>query len=138
MEHFSMSERKTLTIGCKMPSGLLLEMGDPANKDDYKSVQLNGANQGEYRGRNENGKIFHSTTEQGFGLTKVDSEFWAAWCKRYTVNSKKWLRDGVLFVADSPDEARGKAADQAEVKTGFEQLDPDKLPAGISNRPAGE
>jgi hypothetical protein len=132
-----MSERKTLTIGCKLPSGLRLELGN-AQDSNYKLVDLNGANQGEYRGRNENGKIFHSTTEQGFGLTKVDSDFWEAWKKRYAVNATKWLRDGVLFVAESPDEAKGIAADQSEVATGFEQLNPDKLPAGIQNRPAGE
>lgn len=125
-----MSERKTLTIGCKLPSGLRMELGS-AHDANYKFVDLNGANQGEYRGRNENGKIFHSTTEQGFGLTKVDSEFWEAWKKRYEVNSKRWIRDGVLFVADGTDEARGMAADQSEVTTGFEQIDPDKLPAGL-------
>ncbi len=126
-----MSERKTLTIGCKLPAGLLLEMGDPLDKSNYTSVRLHGANQGEYRGRNEQGKIFHSTTEQGFGLTKVDSDFWGAWCKKYEINSKRWLRDGVLFVAEDSDEAKGIAADQSGVVTGYEQRDPDKLPDGL-------
>lgn len=127
-----MTERKLLTIGCKLPSGLLMQIGNPQDAG-YREVKLNGANQGEYRGRNEQGKIFHSTTEQGFGLTKVDSEFWGEWQKRYAVNARKWLKDGVLFVAEDADEARGKAADQSEVATGFEQLNPDKTPAGITS-----
>ncbi len=131
-----MTERKLLTIGCKLPSGLLLEMGDPLDKDNYKSVHLQGANQGEYRGRNEQGKIFHSTTEQGFGLTKVDSDFWGAWCKKYEVNSKRWLRDGVIFIAESTDEARGEAADKVDVVTGYEQRNPDKLPEGLKTATA--
>lgn len=133
-----MSERKTLVIGCKLASGLLLELGNPQDREGYSSVKLNGANQGEYRGRNENGKIFHSTTEQGFGLTKVDSDFWGKWCNRYKTNSARWLKEGVLFVSDSGNETevKAQAADLSDVRTGFEQLDPDKLPGGLKSAAA--
>jgi hypothetical protein len=132
-----MSERKTLTIGCKLPSGLKLEIGKP-HDPGYKSAELNGANQGKYTGRADSGRIFVPTTEHGYGLTQIDSELWGEWKKRHKVNAEKWLRDGVLFVVEDKASAQAAAADGAEVVTGFEQLNPDKLPQGLENRAAGE
>lgn len=129
-----MSERKMLTIGCKLPSGLIMEAGKPG-ESNYTQVQLNGANQGEYVGRQESGKIFIPKTEQGYGLTQVDSEFFAAWRKQYKVNAERWIREGIIFVVEDKASAQAAAADNVEVKTGYEQLNPDKTP-GISSASA--
>lgn len=126
-----------LVIGCKLPSGLKLEIGKP-HDPGYRSVDLKGANHGEYQGRADSGRIFVPKTEQGFGLTRVPADLWEEWKKRHKVNATRWLRDGVLFVAEDGESARAMAADHAEVTTGFEQLNPDKLPSGITERPASE
>jgi hypothetical protein len=134
-----MSERKTLTIGCKLPSGLLMELGSPQD-GNYKSLQLNGANQGDFHGRNETGKIFIPKTLNGYGLTEVDSEFFEAWKKKYRINAERWLKEGVLFVASDGASAKANAADNTEVTTGYEQIDPDKSPLakGLETKPASE
>lgn len=126
-----------LVIGCKLPSGLKLEIGKPHDAG-YRSLDLAGANQGEYQGRADSGRIFVPKTEHGYGLTRVPADLWEEWKKRHKVNATRWLRDGVLFVAEDRDSASAAAADGADVATGFEQLNPDKLPQGISERPATE
>lgn len=133
-----MSERKTLTIGCKLPSGLLMQLGNPQD-GNYAEVQLNGANQGDYIGRNEAGKIFIPKTENGYGLTQVDSEFFNKWRAKFKVNAERWLKEGILFVVEDKASAQAAAADGSDVRTGFEQIDPDKaLPKGLETKPAGE
>jgi hypothetical protein len=45
-------------VGCKLPNGLIIQMGD-------KTVELKGANSTEIIG--------------GHGITSVDKDFWDAW-----------------------------------------------------------
>jgi hypothetical protein len=131
MEQFHMSERKMLKIGCKLPSGLRLEIGKP-HDSNYRFVELKGANSGNYTGRPESGRIFVPNTVHGFGVTEVDSELWAEWKRTYKVNAARWEKEGVLFVVEDDASVKAAAADGANVKTGFEQLNPDKMPGGLT------
>lgn len=65
----------------------------------------------------------------GYLLSPVDEEHWKAWI---AANGKLTpVARGLIFAADTADATRGKAAEQAELRTGFEPMDPAKLPAGL-------
>lgn len=106
---------QTVTVGCKLPNGLILEMGKPGDSN-YTQVVLKGANQANLVG--------------GYGLTSnVSKEFMAVWLK-----SHSWLpavRDGLVFVEDNEANATALALDGEKLKTGFERLDPTKMPEGL-------
>lgn len=101
---------KTVTVGCKLPNGLLCEMGKFGD-EDYKSVRLNGANTANVHG--------------GFGLTEgVDESFWAAWRKKHS--RLTFVQKGLVFAVGDIASARDHAIDLSAVKTGLEPLDPMK------------
>jgi hypothetical protein len=70
----------------------------------------------------------------GYALTKVEADFWDAWCEQN--KDSDLLASGVLFAADSQQEAQAQALDQRKdgVKSGMEQVDPNNLPKGLSMR----
>lgn len=104
----------TVVIACKLPHGLIMEMGKLGNPD-YKSVKLNGAN-GARHGQHV------IVTASGFGLTTVDASFWAAWSKK---NARlEFMTNGSVFAQDSISNASANADANKSVKTGFEALDP--------------
>ena len=87
------------TIHCKLPCGILLELGE-------KSVTLNGVNKASIIGAD-------------YGTTDVDDGFWADWAK---VNKEfAPFKSGAIFAAKLPD-ATAKSKDQP--KTGLEPIDP--------------
>lgn len=92
-----------VTVGCNLPNGLHLDL-------QGKRVTLNGANSSRIVG--------------GYGLTQVDKEFWEAWAKDYA--DSPLLLNGLVFAQGSEARASAKASEQAEVKSGFEQLVPGK------------
>jgi hypothetical protein len=107
-----------VTVGCKLPNGLILEMGK-AGSEQYKRVVLNGANSAKIVG--------------GYGLTDVDADFMAAWLKKYA-----WLapvKNGMVFVQSDVDNATAQALDKADAVSGFERLDPKRAPKGIEADP---
>ncbi len=134
-----------VVIGCKFPSGVKLELGQPM-ETGYKFVNLAGANQGEIR----RGGLFVPHTVNGFGRTPVDADFWAAWCNGVGLVGKvirepgqppvsaeqnladqkaarkalvdSWQAEGVVFVVDDMDMAEATAADKADVRTNAEPL----------------
>lgn len=103
----------TVTVGCKYPNGLLLELGE-------KKVMINGANASELIG--------------GHGITHgVDKEFMDAWMAKYS--GLDIVTGGHLFVHDKEANVRAEAKEKAKEETGLEPLDPAKKPAGIQEAP---
>lgn len=91
----------TVTVGCKLPNGLIIEVTD-------KKVTLNGANSSELIG--------------GHGLTEVDKDLWEAW---YAVNKElTFVKNGFVFANGKEVDAKAQAKDRSKNKTGFEGLDP--------------
>lgn len=144
-----MSKSATVVIGCKMPTGLLLEIGAPGTSG-YRKVLLKGANEGALRGDG----LFLPATVCGFGRTEVSRAFWEAWCageglvgipskdvtraeslahmkSERKQQVEEWQANGTVFVADDPDLALAQANEKAGVRTGFEPLDPNKKAGGI-------
>lgn len=100
----------TVTVGCKMPNGLILEMGE-------KRVVLNGANSSGIIG--------------GHGLTEgVDKEFWDAWSAKHATLDP--VKKGFVFAHEKTANTVAEAKEKAAEKTGLEPLDPKDKPAGLS------
>lgn len=101
---------KTVTVGCKLPNGLVCELGKFGD-EDYKAVTLKGAN----------GAVVHG----GYGLTEgVDESFWEAWKKKHKRLS--FVQKGLVFAVGDIASARDHAIDLSAIKTGLEPLDPMK------------
>jgi len=89
---------KLLTIGCKLPNGIILEVNN-------QQVTLNGLNK---------------TTIIGatYASTSVDEEFWKAWKAQNATFSA--LKNGAIFEASNAGEAVAIAKDTG--KTGLEPM----------------
>ncbi|MDN8598625.1 hypothetical protein Q0A17_04205 [Citrobacter sp. S2-9] len=105
-----MSEEKenisgtTVTIGCKLPCGLVMTLGG-------KSVELKGSRD--------------SRILNGYGLTSnVDAEFWEAWRKAHA--KLPYVKNELVFAYADRRSAEDMAAERQKERTGLEGLDPDK------------
>lgn len=104
-----MSKEKTVTIGCKLPNGLVLEVGG-------KSVQINGANSTQLVG--------------GHGITYgVDAEFWQAWLKQNA--DRAVVKNGFIFAHEKSVNAKAEAKEKTDTKTGQEPIDPNAKNHGV-------
>lgn len=97
-----------VTVGCKIVNGVILV-------HQGKRVLLAGAKSSRIIG--------------GYGMTEVDKDFFDAWCK--TNHDSALLSGNLIFAQDKPSLAEGKAKEQAEVKTGFEPIDPERPVPGV-------
>lgn len=101
----------TITIGCRLPSGLVLDIGDDKNT----KVELEGQRQAQARS-----KII-LLSEDDYGTTEVDSSFWEAFCARVGPDFAP-IKSGAIFVAKNEKEAKAIAKDLKGKKTGHEPL----------------
>lgn len=97
--------KSIVIVGCKLPSGLEIRVGDA-------SVVLNGANSNTV------------VDDTGFGITKVDGEFWEAWKKGH--HDFTPLVNGLIFAHDDQAKTRSQAKENAKELTGLEGIDPKK------------
>lgn len=97
----------TITVGCKLPHGLLLEV-------EGKKVQVAGANRARIAG--------------GCGMTEnVDEQFFAEWMRRNA--GLQFVKNGLIFGFAKTEEANAFAQLAESTPTGFERLDPEAMPA---------
>lgn len=108
---------KMLVIGCKLPNGLIMELGKVGDSN-HRTVRLEGSNAARLVG--------------GYGFTRVSEEFWTEWEKKNRHLS--FVRQGLVFAHADQASAEDHAKDGAPVKTGLEPLDPFK---GIPNAAKG-
>jgi hypothetical protein len=90
----------TVTIGCKLPLGLILEVGK-------KQVTINGANKA-------------LLPEYGVGFTEVEKEFAEQWFKEN--QHRECVKQKHIEISKSETEAKAKAKEISLVKTGTERL----------------
>jgi len=100
-------------IGCKLPNGLKITMGDT-------SVVLKG--NGDYHMPNEDRKFKSPTLVHGDSLTRVDKDFAEAWFKWAEEHHYQPVLSGAVYMAKNNNEASAIAKDTSDVKTGLEQM----------------
>lgn len=100
----------TVTIGCRLPNGLEIQVGD-------KKVELAGQNQ-RYK---ELGIEIILLKDDDYGTTEVDASFWDAW-KAQVTDKFGPLESGAIFEAKNTNEAKAKAVDLKAKKTGHEAM----------------
>lgn len=125
---------ETVTVICRLPSGLVLGLYDP---DDLRrragsvapvmappvpraSVRLEGARRD---------ARFHARDNRLLGLagrTQVDAAFWAAWVEQNPGYLP--LKNGLVFAQARAADAEARLAECASQRTGLEGLDPSTLP----------
>lgn len=100
---------KVVTIGCKLPHGLIISARD--NSGEVVSVTLKGANAARIVG--------------GYGITEgVSSDLWNAWLKK---NAKfPAVLNGSVFIHNDLKSAEQIAKERRDVPSGFEAIDPIK------------
>lgn len=100
----------TVNVGCKIPNGIIAEMGD-------KRVLLRGSNS--------------SVVIGGHGITEnVDADFFAAW--REKNKELPFVKLGLVFAHEKPQAVAAQAKERVDELTGLEPLSPDAKPAGLT------
>lgn len=127
-----MASTDTVTVACKLPSGLVLENFDPKTKA-RQTVTLNGSR---FRINRDGAPIFsHEIAHGAFGLThNVPADFWNTWAAQNAAYPP--FVKGHIFALAKVEDTRAAAKEMAGVKTGFEPLSRDKLPAKLEAAPA--
>ena len=92
----------TVTVGCKLPNGIWLQVGDS------KPVRINGWNNNAIIGAE------HGLTEN------VPAELWEAWKKEHA--DSKLLKGGFIFATGNEKSTVAKAKEQKSNKSGLEQM----------------
>lgn len=113
----------TVVVGCKLPSGLIIELGKPGD-ENHTHVRLNGSNANAIVGSDGQPVV------GGYGLTTISRQTWELWLngdKNQKLPAHKHLdfvKKGFVFVHNDMASARDHAADFAGKRNGFEAVDP--------------
>jgi len=94
---------RTITIGCKLPHGLIIE--HPA--DPAKTVILAGLNRAQIIGAT-------------YATTEVDGDFWDSW--KAANKDAPYLESGAVFEGKSAADVAAIAKETAKRTTGFEAM----------------
>ncbi len=102
----------TVIIGCKLPSGLTIEVGIDKNgnkSERYQAVTLAGPTR-------EGNRILGNP----YGFTTVDKALWEEWVR--THEDLPYVRRKLIFVQADMSRAQAQAIEQGAEKTGLESL----------------
>lgn len=104
------TKSKTVTVGCKLPNGLILELNG-------QTVEINGST---------SSRVFG-----GHGITyDVDADLFNAWLGAHA--DRAMVRNGFIFAHDKAADTKAEAADKEDNATGLEAVDPDAPNAGVT------
>jgi hypothetical protein len=113
---------KTVIVACKLPAGLIIEVGS-LGQDDYARVVIAGPNTSLRTGRNTGLLV------GGYAFTPIDEAVWNEFVR--THKNAAYLKNRAVYMEDSIDKAHAAALTDGNTKLGFERLNPDKLPEGL-------
>lgn len=102
----AVESNKMVTVGCKLPHGLKLDLELPG-KPKVRHI-LKGTNS--------------SSVIGGFGLTEVPEDFWNEWVKRN--KDLEAVKKLLVWSYPSREGARSKALEMAELRHGVEPINP--------------
>lgn len=99
----------TVVIGCKLPNGLILQVGD-------KQHAVNGFN--------------HSYVVGGHGITDdVPQDFWDAWVAEN--KDRAVLKNGFIFAHAKQKDVKAEATEKKATRSKTEPLDPSSKAGGV-------
>jgi hypothetical protein len=114
---------KLVVIACRLPHGLLLELGQQG-AENYQSIKINGIHSVDSSGKPS------SLVVNGHAFTQVPEAFWNDWRKAH--QGAPYLKNRMVFAEDTLDAAhRATTLAESKGKTGFEPLSPDAPPSDI-------
>ena len=103
---------KTIVIGCRLPCGLVLDL--PRTDGTTSKVTLNGQNSTQAR------SPIILLTEDDYGVTDVDQDFWDAWKAAYA--GFEPLVKQVIFEAKNRNDAQAIQNEVQDEPTGHEPM----------------
>lgn len=113
-------KKSTIIVCCKLPNGILLELGSEET-GDHESVKLAGS--AHYQMPSDTRKFKNpELLDGGYSITIVDKDFWDAWEAKH--KNFVPLRRGLIFTSANRNEAQAQSRDNAENKTDLEQVKP--------------
>jgi len=119
-----MASTDTVTVACKLPNGLHLDV----NGFDRVTIKGNALPFGE--------SAVDYRIVGGYALTPgVPRDLWDAWLKDRT--TMDIIVKGIVFAQEKPADVVAEAKNGAKVITGLEPIDPDKPGNGLERVPVG-
>lgn len=118
--------RGTVTVGCRIPTGLRVE-----NIPGIGTVMFKGSN---------DKRALIMADEYGYhGITTgVPQEAWDYIVNHPVIGKSKAIKSGAIFAATKSKDAIKEAQDRGDHNVGFNGLDPDDLPAKIEDAARAE
>lgn len=127
----SINSTATVTIGCKLPHGLWLELITLPDADIAKQtrvpaptgprVKLNGANT--LRIQDPVSPV--NPANGRFATTVIEKSFWDKWYERN--KELEFMKIGAVFVVADEKTAKAIAEERKDLKTGFEPIVPSEV-----------
>jgi len=124
----------TVTVACKLPNGVELNVMDPYSF--HEQVMGGGSREvTRYRAKGDPVTIKGNTapegvpiiTHGGYALTSgVDASFWDAWLEQF--KDSPLVKNHLIYAFAREDSAAAKGREMAEIKSGMERIDPERLP----------
>lgn len=133
------STAKSVTIACKLPNGLVLQLCSATKVAEH--VMGGGSREvTQHRKVGDIVTVFGNAHPQnagpkcmivaGYALTPdVDAQFWTAWLAQN--KDLAAVKNHLIFAYEKESDVKAAAKDNVERKSGLERLDPNKLPRGI-------
>lgn len=127
---------ETVDIACKLPNGLVLEVGyaivnnGVVRSDKYKAITLKGCNANLVIA----GQPAVLNPEPGI-TANVPKDLWDAWLET-AGKLHPAVRNNLIYVVRKDAGSAKSQADAARhLRSGLEPLDPNKMPAGVTEAP---
>lgn len=110
----------TVTVGCKLPHGLILDLTEPG--EPARRFTVKGTNSARIIG--------------GFGITPgVPRDFWNQWLERNA--QLGFVKQKLIFAMGKQSDAEAKAEELAALASGFERMMDPLRPKPRDIQPAG-
>lgn len=138
---------ETVTVACKLPSGLQLRIFDMVTiQEPVLGGGVRDVKKAEQRGQMVRIQGYNKPTPKKSGglpvgapeyaLThNVPKEFWDIWLEQH--KDTKIVRERLIFAALKPENTKALERENERRTSGFEALDPDNLPKGLDIRAKG-
>lgn len=125
-------------VCCKLPNGLHLAVFrmedhvEPVMGGGVRTVQR-AVPEGRVTVRGTGRRLDDPRIVGGYAVTRgVDADLWARWMAQN--KDSDIVRNGLIFADEKPAMATGKAKEQADIRSGLEPLDPDRLPPEFAGK----